>query len=207
MAQVYQFVDDNGVTRLFAEIVPDPAGTPFNGGTITSELIVDTAATTGQALELTGTRTTQQPVFKIDYPHQTVSIDSDGVVAIGSDDTLDVTLQGTSSPARLHVASDQTNRCDTDLRTDAGVRTTAVGSGLALMEVVNANGDNVFRAITFAGSAEDALVFKINAAPADGELAAGECALWFDQTDGAGKLMVKAKTANGTVVTAAIALA
>ena len=40
MTQVYQFVDDNGVTRLFAEIVPDPAGTPFNGGTITEALNV-----------------------------------------------------------------------------------------------------------------------------------------------------------------------
>jgi hypothetical protein len=40
MAQVYQFVDDNGVTRLFAEIQPDPAGTPFNGGTITTGLTV-----------------------------------------------------------------------------------------------------------------------------------------------------------------------
>lgn len=34
MAQVYQFTDANGETRLLAEIVPDPAGTPFNGGTI-----------------------------------------------------------------------------------------------------------------------------------------------------------------------------
>lgn len=41
------------------------------------------------------------------------------------------------------------------------------------------------------------------AAPADAELAANEVALWLDATDGAGKLMVKAKTANGTVATAA----
>jgi hypothetical protein len=33
MAQVYSFTDQNGETRLFAEIHPDPAGTPFNGGT------------------------------------------------------------------------------------------------------------------------------------------------------------------------------
>jgi hypothetical protein len=38
VAQVYQLVDDNGVTRLFVEIVPDPAGTPFDGGTITTPL-------------------------------------------------------------------------------------------------------------------------------------------------------------------------
>lgn len=44
-------------------------------------------------------------------------------------------------------------------------------------------------------------------APADGDLVAGQCALWFDQTDGAAKLMVKAKSANGTVRTGSLALA
>jgi len=50
------------------------------------------------------------------------------------------------------------------------------------------------------------MVIAQHAAPADGDLAAGELALWFDQTNGAGKLMIKAKTANGTVATAAVAL-
>jgi hypothetical protein len=45
------------------------------------------------------------------------------------------------------------------------------------------------------------------AAPADGELAAGELAWWFDSTNGAGKLKIKAKTADGTVVTGEVALA
>lgn len=40
-----------------------------------------------------------------------------------------------------------------------------------------------------------------NAAPADAELVAGEAAYWFDSTNGAAKFMVKAKTADGTVVT------
>lgn len=44
------------------------------------------------------------------------------------------------------------------------------------------------------------------AAPADGELAASELAFWFDDTNGAGKLKIKAKTANGTVVTGEVAL-
>ena len=42
--------------------------------------------------------------------------------------------------------------------------------------------------------------------PADGDLVAGQLALWFDDTNGAAKLMVKAKQADGTVKTAAIAL-
>lgn len=43
-------------------------------------------------------------------------------------------------------------------------------------------------------------------APADGELSASELAFWFDDTNGAGKLKIKAKTANGTVVTGEVAL-
>jgi hypothetical protein len=35
------------------------------------------------------------------------------------------------------------------------------------------------------------LIIKLNAAPADAVLEAGEAALWFDQTNGASKLMVK----------------
>ena len=46
-----------------------------------------------------------------------------------------------------------------------------------------------------------------NAAPADSDLVAGQCALWFDKTDGAAKLMVKGKSADGTVVTGSVALA
>src|SRR5258707_15210510 len=40
-----------------------------------------------------------------------------------------------------------------------------------------------------------------HAAPADADISAGECALWFDQTNGVGatKLMVKGKSADGTV--------
>lgn len=46
-----------------------------------------------------------------------------------------------------------------------------------------------------------------NAAPADAELAAGEVALWFDSTNGAAKLMIKGKSADGTVVSGSVALA
>jgi hypothetical protein len=47
---------------------------------------------------------------------------------------------------------------------------------------------------------------SLNSAPADGDLAAGECAWWFDKTDGAAKLMIKAKQNDGTVKTASIIL-
>ena len=46
----------------------------------------------------------------------------------------------------------------------------------------------------------------LNSAPADEDIAAGECALWFDKTDGAAKLMIKAKQNDETVKTASISL-
>lgn len=46
-----------------------------------------------------------------------------------------------------------------------------------------------------------------NAAPADADLNAGEIAFWFDSTNGAAKLKVKAKEAGGTVRTGEVALA
>lgn len=46
-----------------------------------------------------------------------------------------------------------------------------------------------------------------NSAPADADVAANEMALWFDATNGAAKLMVKAKQADGTVRSGSLALA
>lgn len=46
-----------------------------------------------------------------------------------------------------------------------------------------------------------------NTAPTDASLAAGEAAVWFDSTNGAAKLMVKAKQADGTVRTGSVVLA
>lgn len=45
------------------------------------------------------------------------------------------------------------------------------------------------------------------AAPPDADLAAGEAAMWFDSTNGAAKIMWKAKQADGTVRTGSVALA
>jgi len=48
---------------------------------------------------------------------------------------------------------------------------------------------------------------RMNVIPADADLVAGELAFWYDSTNGASKLMVKAKQADGTVKTASVALA
>jgi len=46
-----------------------------------------------------------------------------------------------------------------------------------------------------------------HAAPGAANLQAGDMAVWFDQTNGASKLMVQAKSANGTLVAGSLALA
>lgn len=51
------------------------------------------------------------------------------------------------------------------------------------------------------------LKISATAAPADAELSANEAIFWFDSSNGAAKLMVKAKQANGTVVTGSVNLA
>lgn len=52
-----------------------------------------------------------------------------------------------------------------------------------------------------------AIVSALNTAPGDGELSAGDLAFWFDKTNGASKLMLKAKQADGTVETGTVPLA
>ncbi len=48
---------------------------------------------------------------------------------------------------------------------------------------------------------------SVNSAPADAEVPVNSALLWFDSTNGAAKLMIKAKQANGTVRTGSVALA
>jgi len=99
---------------------------------------------------------------------------------------------GASSP-KWGVSSD-TNLANAKLIIDTsgnvGIGTTSPGKKLEVNGYVRGYG--IFN--------------TLNSAPADGDLAAGECALWFDKTDGAAKLMIKAKQNDGTVKTASIAL-
>lgn len=79
----------------------------------------------------------------------------------------------------------------------------AVVTPTADMMVFVDNGDAVLTRINKNGY----FITKKTSAPADADLNAGEMALWLDATNGAAKLMVKAKEAGGTVRTAAVALA
>jgi hypothetical protein len=53
---------------------------------------------------------------------------------------------------------------------------------------------------------EGFLILAKHAAPSDAMLQTGDLALWFDQTNGAAKLMIKAKQADGAVKTGQVAL-
>lgn len=87
--------------------------------------------------------------------------------------------------------------------------TAVVGAGTTVdnlwgIKVFDVSGGTRSRAIeTGTGIVQfgDSVIIGSNAAPADGDLAAGQMAIWFDDTDGAAKFMVKAKQADGTVKT------
>lgn len=53
---------------------------------------------------------------------------------------------------------------------------------------------------------DGAPITAAHSATADGTLLAGQMEIWFDQTNGAAKLMIKGKTANGSVVTGSVNL-
>lgn len=54
------------------------------------------------------------------------------------------------------------------------------------------------------GAGAGAVVLGGNAAPADADIIPGQAFLWFDPTNGASSLNVKAKENDGTVVTAQV---
>jgi len=89
---------------------------------------------------------------------------------------------------------------------------TAAGGDIGSISLVARDGGN-FASVGIVGTDQRVNLFALavvwrfaNAAPADAALANGGFALWLDQTNGAGKLMVKAKTADGTVVTGSLNL-
>ena len=89
--------------------------------------------------------------------------------------------------------------------TEIGILLTAAAAqSKNIIELDNDDGDIIAR-FDKAGR----LGLAVPTAPADGDVLTGECVLWFDKTNGVGntKLMVKGKSADGTVKTATILLA
>jgi hypothetical protein len=205
------------------DIVEDDGGDPFNGGTITDpltidgsdqavpSLVVDASGATGKIAtfrkangDLVGYFGTTSGLFAPGSDKPTLEVSKDQLVV-----NIDADLSG------FFGVSDIDGNTLFDIEADGAVSVVPPSGSLA----------NPFRVMTEAGAyafyvepsgivhlqasrvtATGAVVIRATAAPGDGELTAGDMALWFDETDGAGKLMVKAKTANGTVRTGSVNL-
>lgn len=59
---------------------------------------------------------------------------------------------------------------------------------------------------SFAVNRDGAPLIKVGSAPADDDIQYGQCAIWFDATNGAAKVKFKARQANGTIRTGEVAL-
>lgn len=77
--------------------------------------------------------------------------------------------------------------------------------GADLIYIQDSNSDEAFY-VKGNGLTELRPVIIGTSAPADGLLSSGQVALWFDATNGAAKLKIKGKSANGTVVVGEVAL-
>ncbi|HEY0567433.1 MAG TPA: hypothetical protein VGD13_04775, partial [Xanthobacteraceae bacterium] len=100
---------------------------------------------------------------------------------------------------------------------DTGAAITAKASADAKKGIVSrafsaTQGANLFEAQDSAGAVKSGMnkagyIFTVlNAAPADADLSANQAMIWFDSTNGAAKLMIKGKTADGTVVSGSVPL-
>lgn len=163
-------------------------GTTFNGGTITNPLTIDSG--------LAGT-----PALLVESPTHDGSTTALAVKDDLGVDLFLVTDQGDATVTRGLAVSGGTT---------LGGNVTSVQlylfAGLAQASPISQVYDGG-SALAFQLDKSGRAVISVHSAPADGDLAAGECALWFDQTNGAAKLMVKAKQADGTVRTGSVNLA
>ena len=100
---------------------------------------------------------------------------------------------------------------------DTGAAITAKASADAKKGIVSrafsaTQAANLFEAQDSTGAVKSGMnkagyIFTVlNAAPADADLSANQAMIWFDSTNGAAKLMIKGKTAGGTVVSGSVPL-
>jgi hypothetical protein len=152
-------------------------GTPFNGGTIGALKIDNTGHPTVVALDVEPDAAQTNTTFQVGgLASSLFAVDNEGAVSLSANADLGEQM--------LSVNFWNTQSADT-------LAVNQNFSPFGVMFRVNKGGY---------------LGIQTHSAPADGDVATGEAMLWFDQTNGASKLMVKGKSANGTVVAAAIAL-
>lgn len=166
-------------------------GLPTTGGTLSGPLDIDS----GQdevVLNITSASNNENTV-QIHGAAGFVPVDIgvwDGSSSIGVGGGTDGSIQiaATSAFAYIQVRDDQQNE-SVKIQGRAGEDLMEVGSGGQVVGGIHAGGY---------------FYIAVNTAPADGILAAGQAALWFDSSNGAAKLMIKAKQADGTIKTGSI---
>lgn len=165
------------------------AGTPASsrGGSLPAQWTLGA----GGQLEIAASDGTDETLFVTGFPGQIADVadfsGNDGGLSVQQDGTLNLNI-------------------------GAGADSPGVYLGFAaafLFDVLTVAQNFAPFATTLRFDQDGYLGIQLHAAPADGSLANGECMLWFDQTNGVGntKLMLKGKSADGTVKTASIVLA
>jgi hypothetical protein len=154
-------------------------GSAFNGGTITHPLVIDDSANPGTT--------------PLDVKGATVEVTID-------DGSERLTISGLGGNTADLVVSDTASAGQAVLlRSPDSVRVTS-DSAQVWGRTANAL-RRIFRLADDVG-----ILTSTTAAPNDAALNAGELAIYFDSTNGASALKVKAKTTNGTVATATVPL-
>jgi hypothetical protein len=164
-------------------------GTPFNGGTIHNPLVVADNGTQ-DSIKVTGRVDGSKPGLFVSSPS---SQETNPALVVGA---VDTGVGGNVAIARGIIS----------ILLDLPDSPAIVISPAALQTEWQVRANDSAATGSSGISADAYLITAKHAAPPDAALTAGDCALWFDQTNGAAKFMVKAKTADGTVVSAAIAL-
>jgi hypothetical protein len=137
---------------------------------------------------------------------------------VGADKVIYARIADSNASYQVFIDGDPNDTLIFSLRPSAGTtaRVASAGAGSVALEVDTAGVDstdliqaygNVNFDLVFRLMQSGAVVIAQHSAPDDGALSAGDMALWFDQTDGAAKLKIKGKSANGTVVSGEVALA
>jgi hypothetical protein len=168
-----------GSVSLVPGFLDEGGGGSFNGGTITQPVVIDTRPDN------------ETIAFRVQAGDPSTS----GIDILVDPSIPQVTIQGLDGFGTI-VLSDDFTGGNLDLSS----------AGISLHQ----NGGSIYRQNLDGTAAvqlrSDGVWFAVHAGPADGDLNPGDCVLWFDQTDGAAKLMVKAKTEDGTVVTGSLGL-
>lgn len=158
-------------------VVTGGGGGSFNGGTITSPLTINDAIG-GNLLDAVG-------------QHGEITLDGFGEIIANSDAGAILQLATTGAGNSSSVGLSDESGGTINLDTQTAVTLTLAGTMALLLEP----------------SASLILFGGATAAPNSAFLSANQFALWLDPTNGASKLMIKAKSANGTVVTGSVTLA